>query len=513
MTSVRNFVVTILLAVVSVAPIAAQTVAPTVLIKNATVIDGTGKPPQRNVSILLESGKISAIGANVTAPPKAQVIDATGKYVIPGLIDTRVQLNSSPANRILRAELGAEQRTAWMHSMLGAGITLARFVQGDLTEHKFFQHWRELELLNGPNVVAAGPTFTADNGSPAEQYGPIAGALRRRELMEVANLDQARDKSRTVAHGGADVFEIVYDTGPDMAPAPRLADDALETIVKEAHGHELKVFCSVGHNQEALKAIAAGVDVIESISEEAITDEVAAAMVKHNVAFIPSLVAQGDILNLLDPAALKTYLDEPIVKQGLSPVMQKSLASEKGAIAQIRAAIEQPMPTTVPGKEEKKPDATPVRKTAENKREESNGGGQKEEKKDETNQSPSIRTMLEQQEKHARENVSRAKAAGVHIVLGTGAGTTLTFPGASAHREMQLFTKAGLTPMEAILAATSYAAASLGKLEETGTLERGKRADLVILDADPLADIANTTKINTVVRGGRVIHPGELETY
>jgi hypothetical protein len=292
-----------------------------------------------------------------------------------------------------------------------------------------------------------------------------------------------------------------------------------------------------------LKAVDAGVDVIEGVSEEVLSDEVLAAMAKKNIGFVPALAVQGDIVSLIDPAALKAYLAQPIVQTGLSPIVQMSLARETGAIAQLREAMNEKIETPGSRKaEEKKQEekaaaekaafdkaAAPkdaksrkeqarqlaAEKKAEQKAEkdkpqEDKVSDSKTEVKDER---PLVSTLLQQQQDHARENVRRAKAAGVRVVLGTGAGNTLVFPGASAHREMELLTKAGLSPMEAIVAATSNAAASIGRLNESGTIERGKFADLIILDADPLADITNTTKIDTVIRGGRVIRPDRTEVY
>ena len=497
-----------LIAVISTLPLAAQRVPPPVVIKNVTLIDGTGKLPQTNVSIVLLNGRVDEIGAKVSAPDKAQIIDGTGKYVIPGLIDLRVQISSSPASRFYRGEVGEEQRVAWMHAMVGAGVTQARLVQGDLEEQKYFKHWRDLDLLNGPEIITSGPTFTAEGGSPATEYPVLGTALRRREVFEVANVDQAREKSRTVAHGGSDVFEVVYDSGPDIAPYQRLTNDAFTTIVDEAHGHELKVFCWVSHNQEALKAIEAGVEVIEGASEDVLSDEVLAAMVKKNVAFEPVLVEQGDVVNRLDPQVLKAYLDQPLVALGLSPVIQKSLAREAdrgSAIAQVRDAMNEKVETPASRKEKEKQQEAKENPKAGHNLKDAEGDTKEEDR-------PTIRTLLQKQQERARENVRRAKAAGVRIVLGTGAGSTLNFPGASAHREMELLTKAGLSPMEAIIAATNNAATLLGK-GDAGTVERGKWADLVLLDADPLTDITNTTKINTVVRSGHMIHAGDTDVY
>ncbi len=96
--------------------------------------------------------------------------------------------------------------------------------------------------------------------------------------------------------------------------------------------------------------------------------------------------------------------------------------------------------------------------------------------------------------------------AGVPIV----AGTDQTVPGHSLHREIELYVKAGLTPMEALQTATLVPARVMGLEKESGTVEAGKVADLLLLDADPLADIANTRKISRVVARGRVYDPAPL---
>jgi len=122
-----------------------------------------------------------------------------------------------------------------------------------------------------------------------------------------------------------------------------------------------------------------------------------------------------------------------------------------------------------------------------------------------------IRRQLKEQQERAFANVKKAQAAGVKIAVGTGTGNLLIFPGAAVHRELQLLVKAGLTPMEAIVAATRNTAESLGLGTEIGTVEPGKEADLLILDADPLLDIQNTQKIHAVVQRGREVPSQELQ--
>src|SRR5262249_18107059 len=100
--------------------------------------------------------------------------------------------------------------------------------------------------------------------------------------------------------------------------------------------------------------------------------------------------------------------------------------------------------------------------------------------------------------------VSVIRRANVEILAGTDTANPYCFPGFGLHDELALLTKAGLTPMEALQAATRNAAKYLGLLDSCGTVEQGKIANLVLLDADPLAEISNTQKINAVVVGGKL---------
>jgi imidazolonepropionase-like amidohydrolase len=102
----------------------------------------------------------------------------------------------------------------------------------------------------------------------------------------------------------------------------------------------------------------------------------------------------------------------------------------------------------------------------------------------------------------AFENLMLLESAGVRVVAGTDAGNIGTLHGPSLHRELELMATAGVRPMDIIVSATKNAAAVMGRQSEVGTLEKGKYADLVILDADPLSDIKNTRKIFKVMKGG-----------
>jgi imidazolonepropionase-like amidohydrolase len=99
--------------------------------------------------------------------------------------------------------------------------------------------------------------------------------------------------------------------------------------------------------------------------------------------------------------------------------------------------------------------------------------------------------------------------AGVGVVAGTDAGFAYVFPGFSLHDELALLVRAGLPPAAALRAATSEAARCLGLEHETGTVTPGKQADLVVLDADPLRDITNVSRVHAVVSRGRYLGPAD----
>jgi len=109
-------------------------------------------------------------------------------------------------------------------------------------------------------------------------------------------------------------------------------------------------------------------------------------------------------------------------------------------------------------------------------------------------------------------NLKRMQEAGAIVATGTDAGNIGTLHGPSLHREFELMAEAGLTPMQIIVDATRNAARVFSPNPQVGTIESGKLADLVILDADPLADIGNARRIDKVVKGGHVFEVGKLKS-
>src|SRR3989441_11716027 len=108
----------------------------------------------------------------------------------------------------------------------------------------------------------------------------------------------------------------------------------------------------------------------------------------------------------------------------------------------------------------------------------------------------------------ALQNLRKVWDAGIPVVMGTDGGNIGTLHGPSVFRELQIMTQAGLTPLQVLRSATSNGAKAMGL--EVGRLRAGKLADMVIVDADPLADVANLSRIHRVIKDGRLYVPDEL---
>ena len=108
--------------------------------------------------------------------------------------------------------------------------------------------------------------------------------------------------------------------------------------------------------------------------------------------------------------------------------------------------------------------------------------------------------------KMAQANLKKLWDAGVRVAFGTDTGPPARFQGYFEHRELELMVQAGLRPEDALRAATANSAAALGIARDFGTLEKGKRADMILLGGDPLQDIRNTRKIERVWIGGREVN-------
>ncbi len=431
----------------SQAAAAEETVGISVL-EGARLIDGTGRPALADSVLILERGRIRAVGrmGSVRYPEGAPVVEMRGKTIMPALINLHGHLGLTVNG--LDPTLGSyteENIRKQLGKYLDYGV--ARIVSLG-TDEELIYKLREAERaghLQGARFYTAGRGFGVAGG-----YPPRLPNLSDRYRPQ--SPEEARAEVRELALHRADFVKIWVDD--DLGRLPKMKPEIFRAIIDEAHRHHLRVIAHVFYLADAKALAEAGVDGFgHSIRDQAVDRELIDAMKAHDVFLIPTLVrdeatfiyAEGPVW--LDDAFFQAGLDPRVLPILKSPPFANKFRSNAD-LAKFQAAF----------------------------------------------------TM-------AKKNLKTLFDAGVKVGLGTDSGPPLRFQGYFEHRELQLMVESGLTPMQAIVCGTRNAAEILGASSEFGTLEPGQQADFLILDANPLDDIHNTERLSGVRQSGNFTPP------
>jgi imidazolonepropionase-like amidohydrolase len=434
----------LLLAPVSLAAAPVQITALT----HVRVIDGTGRAPLEDATVMIEGNRILAVEpAGSTVPASAKVVDLHGDTVMPGLINAHGHLaligadGQNSATSYTEENVLAELRqyeSYGVTAMLSLGLNrdLLYSIRGQQRQGK----------LDGATV------FTADRGIGVPDAAPPLPAAPD-QLYRPASVEEARAAVDAMAKRHADIVKIWVDslggTKPSMSP------DIYRAVIAEAHKHHLRVAAHVYYLADAKSLVNDGVDVLaHSVRDKPVDQELIAAMKRRGVWYIPTLTVDESFFVY---AGHPGFMQLDFFKDALLPPILSTLTSD--AFSQ-------------------KVDHDP--KTAQHKAD----------------------FAMDQQ------NLKTLYEAGVQIGFGTDSGAMpIRIPGFSEHRELEDMVQAGLTPMQAIVCATGNNAALLHIEATRGTLRPGKRADLIVLAANPLDDITNTRSIVTIFHDGRTVTP------
>lgn len=429
------------------------------LIRGGRLIDGTGRAPLNNASVLIENGKIKHVFSEGEAVivPAARVIDANGSSILPGFIDTQVHLvilSAGSANSSL--EFMPERILADLRASLFWGVTTVRSAGDTLT---WILRLRDSER-NGrsasPRLYVVGPMLTAVGGYPVNFLPPSVASEAARQL---GNADDANAAVQELAAQKVDMLKVVYEDGSRQGQFQKLPIALLQEVIRAAHSQGLRVSVRAGSLSELKDAVRAGADGIEHNATELLDREAVQLMFEHGTFYCPSLIAKYTGALSIDD--VDEILNTGDVTRSVTAEVRDGLLSHKGHFFEMKSRAE-----ALSG----------------------------------------LRTGMATSE----SNTSLAAKAGVKVVLGTTAGEPLVFHGLALHDELRLLVAAGLSPMQAIVAGTRSAAELLGIDSSLGTIESGKLADIVIIRGDPLADIRATRNVVQVIRGGRVIDRSHL---
>jgi imidazolonepropionase-like amidohydrolase len=419
-----------------------QTKVAPVVFKGARLIDGTGRPSIENSVLVIEGKQIVAAGK-------------AGAVTIPKDAD----VHDVRGKTIMPAIIN-------LHGHLGLSNNGADSAAGHYTEENVAKQLNKYLSYGVATVASFGQDEDLIFSIRADQRaGKIGGArlyAAGRGFLEPGKANPAdhRYRPQTPEEARADVRELAANH-PDyikmwvddgLGHGTKMKAEIYRAIIDEAHKHQTRVFAHEFYLADAKSLLGAGVDgFAHSIRDQAVDNELMSAMKARSVFLIPTLVRDEVLFAYADN--LK-WVDDPFFQAGLEP----------GALAFIRN------PQYV----------------------------------DKIRQDPDIakyRAGLEM----AKKNLKTLSDAGVKIAFGTDSGIPTRFPGYNEHRELQLMVEAGLTPMQAIVAATATNAEILKGAKAFGTLQPGRAADLLVLDANPLDDIHNTEKLSAVWQAGKLV--------
>lgn len=428
--------ISVLVAAVLAALLATQgAAAQAILLEGARVVAGDGSPPIENAALLVEGGIISRIGrkGDIALPAGGTRIGLDGKTMMPAIISTHVHPGFQKGLTYLAENFTRETIMDDLNRERYFGISTAISLGIERGDVMFQIRADQAEgRAGGAQLLLAGRGIGAPGAGPGNPiYANFAYAVTTEEQIRRAVQEQAARK--------VDIIKIwVDDRG---GRAPRLPIALARAAIDEAHKHGLKTAAHIFYHDDAVALAEAGIDAFAHlVRDREMSDALIALMLRNKVYVMPNLNAPERGTHNSPPA----WVDEPY----LAGLLRDVVASE--VVGRIRNSF--------------------------------------------SGRDPAELARRQQGYAILQRSVAKLSAAGAAIILGGDTGLEDNIFGYAEHKELELMVGAGMTSSGAIVAATSRAAEFVG-LTDRGTLAPGKRADLLVLDANPLDDIRNTRRI------------------
>jgi imidazolonepropionase-like amidohydrolase len=437
-------------------------------IVHATVIHTHEKRVVEDATVLISDGRIERVGtaSEVRVPPGCRTLDAAGKYLLPGLVDGHIHffqsggLYTRPDAVDLRTRLPYSEELDSIRAniddvfrrYLRCGITTVADAGGPWWNFDVREAARRSE--RAPHVFLTGPLIAS--------YQPDALTTDDPPIIRVSTPEEARALVRKEAAERPDFIKVWYVVSKRLSLGLEEFRPVLEAIVDESRKADLPVWVHATELETARAAVEAGADVLVHDITDTEVDEAFLTLARdHDVILVPTLwvfqsyplvfagqfVPTAEELAMADPRILASLFDIRGIPVEELPARVQALQGREG--------LDVPSPV-------------------------------------------------------ALGNLRKLHEAGVRIAAGTDAGNIGVLHGPSLFRELALMRQAGMSAHDVLIAATLHGAALVGMEKESGSIEVGKRADIILLNSDPLADIANCADLYRVIREGREYDPAAL---
>jgi len=424
-----------------------------ILIENGQIIDGTGKTPLQQASVLIKDGRIEEIKrGKMEAPPQSQVIDATGKTVLPGLIDMHAHLISGGFDTISEKSMSYDpiEQQRVLKLMLYWGVTSVCDPVQPLELGLQLRKEANDNAFPSPRLFISGPGFTAPGG--------WAGSFDPSARMEPRSVADVKEQVARLSNAKVNFLKVFYDSmGCSFSSSlPKLAQSLLDAIVAEAHVRQLRVMVHVYETADHKDALKAGADIMAHSAITAPVDEEYLNLARKNkILYLSTLSVYHDVFNETEIRNLiaQEFVQETVPRRTLDTL------TENGPLDAFEKTIKQ--------------------------------------------------SYIKDQLPTINANLKKVFENEIAIGVGPDTGVPGAFPGIAVHREMELMVQAGIPIPAVLVAATKTAAEYLGE-KSLGTIEKGKTADLIIVNGNPLVDIKETRNIELVIKDGSIVDRRKL---